>query len=86
MINKFSFQFLFVLNNITSPSPAFTHKPVTNAPNDNPPKPESPVKKSSVKTTLDAQFGIKPITTASKGCNQYVLLKNLARFSSPTQI
>lgn len=62
-MKRFSFQFLFCLIKMIKPKPALTDSPATSAPNESP-----PIKNSCVKTTLDAQFGIRPITTASNGC------------------
>ena len=77
-MNKFSFQFLFCLINIIKPNPAFTDKPATNAPNESP-----PIKNSSVNTTLEAQFGIKPISTANSGCRYRLCDKKFVSASSP---
>ena len=80
-MNKFSFQFLFCFNNTIKPKPAFTHKPATSALNASPPS-----KNNCVSTTLEAQFGIKPMITAKIGCQYLLVFKNACKLSCPTQM
>lgn len=78
---KFSFIFLFVLNNTSSPTPAFTATPdiktgidITFSTN------------SSVNITDDAQFGINPISPAIIGPNTRFWLIKFAIASSPINV
>ena len=77
-INKFSFKFLFLVNNITSPSPAPAHNPATKLP-----KLNTPEKNKLQNNTLIAQLGIKPTNPTSKGWNMLLDTSILDIFSIP---
>ena len=68
IINKFSLIFLFVLNSNNIPIPEPVNKPPSKLP-----KVIKLDKYNSVKTTLPAQFGIKPIKLAIKYVNIFEL-------------
>ena len=77
-IFKFSFIFLFILNNTTIPIPA----PVSN-PDIIEAKLTVPSIYNSVSSTDEAQLGIKPIKLVINGCNIFPSIIIFARLSSP---
>ena len=77
---KFRFHFRTFFKRTTKPIPAFAHKPAKHEPNVIPPD-----KKVSVSTTLDAQFGIKPIKQVINGCTKRLRCINATNTSSPTE-
>ena len=76
----FLFHFRIFFNKTTKPIPAFAHKPAAHDP-----KVIPPTRKVSVNTTLDAQFGIKPIRQVKKGCKKRFRCIKSANTSSPTE-
>ena len=79
IIAIFLFHFLVFLSNTTNPSPEFAQSPAKQEP-----KLIPPIKKVSVITTEEAQFGIKPIAEVKKGCKNKFFCINAEKASSPT--
>ena len=79
-IFTFSFQFLFVLNNIASPTPAPVNNPAIILPTE-----ITFSKYKFVKITDAAQFGIRPIKAAIAGPIIDLFKIQLAIVSSPTK-
>ena len=76
---KFSFMFLFCLNNTTKAIPALTISPLINAP-----KLMPPIAYKFVITTELAQFGINPTSPATRGANPLLEFKKFEILFSPS--
>ena len=61
--NRFCLRLLFARNSTASPTPAEAHSPATAPPNES-----CPAANSCVMSTLAAQFGTRPTSAASAGC------------------
>ena len=75
---KFCFKLLFILNNTINPIPAPVQSPDIIEPNE-----MLPAMYNSVKSTEDAQLGIKPISPDMNGCNMLPLNNIFDKLFSP---
>ena len=80
IINKVFLMFFLLFSKQTNPKPEF----INNPPNKDPK--EIPfITNNSLKRTLEAQFGIKPIITENNGDKYLLDCKNTLILSSPTK-